>query len=146
MEGECDTRCRSSRTTSKLIAEIEELEHKSRRQDVLVDDELIYAFYDQLVPAGIFNGARFEKLVPRGVGASSRSCCILTRDELMRHEAAGITTASFPKTMTAGRRRVRADLPARAGRRADGVTRDGAAVRAEPGQRASAATGWCPAC
>jgi ATP-dependent helicase HrpA len=37
---------------------VEELEHKSRRQDVLVDDELIYAFYDQQVPPDVCSGAQ----------------------------------------------------------------------------------------
>ena len=37
----------------KLLTQVEELEHKSRRQDVLVDDELIYAFYDQQLPAEV---------------------------------------------------------------------------------------------
>ena len=45
--------CRSWRANRKLIAQVEELEHKSRRQDVLVDDELIYAFYDQQLPADV---------------------------------------------------------------------------------------------
>ncbi|OXH81515.1 hypothetical protein CA830_40430, partial [Burkholderia multivorans] len=45
----------------KLLADIEQLEHKSRRQDVLVDDELIYAFYDHAIPAGIHTGAAFER-------------------------------------------------------------------------------------
>src|SRR5690606_23686599 len=39
----------------RAIAKVEALEHKSRRQDVLVDDELIYAFYDSQIPAGISN-------------------------------------------------------------------------------------------
>ncbi|HRE16243.1 MAG TPA: DUF3418 domain-containing protein, partial [Rhodocyclaceae bacterium] len=43
----------------KLIREIENLEHKQRRQDVLVDDELIAAFYDHVIPEGIHNGATF---------------------------------------------------------------------------------------
>ena len=45
----------------KLVAQVEELEHKSRRQDVLVDDELIYAFYDQQLPADVCSGASFER-------------------------------------------------------------------------------------
>src|SRR2546422_1179456 len=38
-----------------------QLEHKSRRPDVLVDDELICAFYESLVPEGIHNGADFDR-------------------------------------------------------------------------------------
>jgi ATP-dependent helicase HrpA len=40
---------------------VAELEHKSRRQDVLVDDELIYAFYDQQIPADVCSGASLER-------------------------------------------------------------------------------------
>ena len=47
-----DDAARSSRTTARSIAEIAELEHKARRQDVLVDDETIAAFYAERVPAG----------------------------------------------------------------------------------------------
>ncbi len=97
-----DASCRSSRTTSKLIAQVEELEHKSRRQDVLVDDELIYAFYDQQVPADVISGARFERWYRDEVRRQQPKLLMLTRDELMRHEAAGITTASFPKTIRLG--------------------------------------------
>ena len=85
----------------KLIAQVEELEHKSRRQDVLVDDELIYAFYDQQLPADVRSGAASSAGTATRSSAS-RGCCMLTREELMRHEAAGITTAAFPKTMRLG--------------------------------------------
>jgi ATP-dependent helicase HrpA len=45
---------------AKLKKEIETLEHKARRPDVLVDDELIYAFYDSKIPAGIITLAAFD--------------------------------------------------------------------------------------
>jgi ATP-dependent helicase HrpA len=85
----------------KLIAQVEELEHKSRRQDVLVDDELIYAFYDQQLPADVCSGYSFENWYREAVKKNPR-LLMLTREELMRHEAAGITTASFPKTIRLG--------------------------------------------
>ena len=45
----------------KLIGQVEQLEHKSRRQDVLVDDELIYAFYDAQVSPEVMSGHSFER-------------------------------------------------------------------------------------
>jgi len=96
---------------------VEDLEHKARRQDVLVDDELIYAFYDQQLPADVCSGYSFdawyreackkpEYLMPmpvRGAAPSGNSkLLLLTREELMRHEAAGITTLSFPKVIRLG--------------------------------------------
>ncbi|WP_297726235.1 ATP-dependent RNA helicase HrpA [Limnohabitans sp. Rim8] len=85
----------------KMIAKVEELEHKSRRQDVLVDDELIYAFYDQQIPADVCSGRLFEDWYRRESAKQPR-LLMLTREELMRHEAAGITTQAFPKQIRLG--------------------------------------------
>ncbi|MBC7727852.1 MAG: DUF3418 domain-containing protein, partial [Microbacteriaceae bacterium] len=79
----------------QLLAQVEELEHKSRRQDVLVDDALIYAFYDQQLPANVHSGASLERWSRDEVKRQPR-LLQLTRDELMRHEAAGITGSAFP--------------------------------------------------
>ena len=85
----------------KLIQQVQDLEHKARRQDVLVDDELIYAFYDQQLPADVCSGYGLERWY-RDEVKRQPLLLKLTRDELMRHEAAGITTASFPKTIRLG--------------------------------------------
>ena len=85
----------------KLIAQVETLEHKSRRQDVLVDEELIYAFYDQQVPQDVTSGRGFEHWY-RSQAKARPELLKLTRDELMRHEAAGITTSAFPRTVRLG--------------------------------------------
>jgi len=98
--GDYDTRAPFFAHNHKLIKEIENLEHKSRRLDVLVDDELIAAFYDKLIPADVVNGAGFEKWHKEATAAEPK-LLFLNRDELMRHEAAGVTTDLFPKTMMA---------------------------------------------
>jgi ATP-dependent helicase HrpA len=85
----------------KLVKEVEGLEHKARRQDVLVDDELIYAFYDAQLPPDAASGAAFEHWYKEQSRAQPR-LLYLTRDELMRHQAAGITTQSFPPTVRLG--------------------------------------------
>ncbi|AUL47645.1 ATP-dependent RNA helicase HrpA [Bordetella trematum] len=94
--GEIDTRLAFVAHNRKLIAGIEKLEHQTRRPDILVDDELIYAFYDRQIPAGISQTASLEKWV-HGLDKEAASRLLLTRDELMRHEAAGVTTEVFPK-------------------------------------------------
>ncbi len=95
VEGEFDTRAAFFAHNQKLIAEIEALEHKARRPDVLVDDELIYAFYDSRIPAHIHNGATFEAWRKEAERADAK-LLYLKKDDLMRHEAAGITTDQFP--------------------------------------------------
>jgi ATP-dependent helicase HrpA len=97
--GDYDTRAPFFAHNHKLVKEIENLEHKSRRLDVLVDDHLIAAFYDKLVPADVVNGAGFEKW-HKDVTRDNPKLLFLNREELMRHEAAGVTTELFPKTLT----------------------------------------------
>ncbi len=79
----------------KLIADIERLEHKTRRPDVLVDEELIHAFYDALLPAEIRDVRAFEAW-RRDAEAKQPKLLFLEREQLMRHEAAGVTTDRFP--------------------------------------------------
>lgn len=105
VEGEFDTKLAFFAHNRKLLADIEQLEHKSRRQDVLVDDELIYAFYDQAIPEGIHTGAAFERwyrdeVKKGGQPEDKLRLLYLSRDDLMRHEAAGVTTELFPKRAT----------------------------------------------
>jgi ATP-dependent helicase HrpA len=97
--GEFDTRAPFFAHNQKLIREIENLEHKSRRLDVLVDEELIAAFYDKLLPQEVHNGSAFEKW-HKDAAAQTPKLLYLNRDDLMRHEAAGVTTDLFPKLMT----------------------------------------------
>jgi ATP-dependent helicase HrpA len=96
--GDYDTRAPFFAHNHKLVKEIENLEHKSRRLDVLVDDHLIAAFYDKLIPADVVNGAGFEKW-HKDVTRDNPKLLFLNREELMRHEAAGVTTELFPKTL-----------------------------------------------
>jgi len=84
---------------AKLMKEIEALEHKSRRPDVLVDDELIYAFYDDKVPEGIITLAAFDHWRREAETTNPKLLC-LEKEQLMRHEAAGITTDAFPPALT----------------------------------------------
>ncbi|HRF71161.1 MAG TPA: ATP-dependent RNA helicase HrpA [Accumulibacter sp.] len=85
----------------QLILEIETLEHKSRRPDVLVDDELIFTFYDQIIPDGIYSGASFDKWRSEAERGHPRLLHLL-REDLMRHEAAGITSEAFPHQLQLG--------------------------------------------
>ena len=85
----------------KLINQVEQLEHKSRRQDVLVDEHLIYAFYDAQIPPEVMSGPSFERWYKHD-SRENPKLLYLSREELMRHEAAGITSAAFPKVIRLG--------------------------------------------
>ncbi|MDR2837385.1 MAG: ATP-dependent RNA helicase HrpA [Azonexus sp.] len=85
----------------KQIRDIEKIEHKQRRQDVLVDDELIFAFYDRLIPEGIHNGATFDHW-RKDAERENPHALFLAKDDLMRHSAAGVTTDAFPHHLKVG--------------------------------------------
>ncbi|BBO19884.1 MAG: ATP-dependent helicase [Rhodocyclaceae bacterium] len=82
----------------KLVRDIEQLEHKTRRQDVLVDEELIFAFYDAQIPAEAVDVASFERWRKDAEKAEPK-LLYLTREQLMRHDAAGVTSERFPPQM-----------------------------------------------
>jgi len=85
----------------KQIRDIEKIEHKQRRQDVLVDDELIFAFYDSIIAEGIHNGATFDHW-RREAEQDNPQLLFLDKDDLMRHSAAGVTTVAFPHHLRVG--------------------------------------------
>nr|WP_041389684.1 DUF3418 domain-containing protein [Polaromonas sp. JS666] len=99
--GNWDTKLTFLAANLRLVQQVQDLEHKARRQDVLVDEELIYAFYDQQLPADVCSGASCESWYKDEVKKQPK-LLLLTREELMRHEAAGITTQAFPKTLRLG--------------------------------------------
>ena len=90
------TRGRFVEHNRRLIAEVAELEHKARRQDVLVDEEAIAAFYAERVPAGIHSLAAFERWREEAERADP-ALLHLTREFLMRHAAAQVTPELFPE-------------------------------------------------
>ncbi len=82
-----------------LVAEVAALEHKARRQDVLVDDAVIANFYAERLPEGIHSLASFERWREAAERADLRTLYV-TREVLMRHAAAHVTEALFPESIT----------------------------------------------
>ena len=121
VEGDFDTRAPFFAHNRRLVAEIERLEHKSRRPDILVDDELIHAFYDERIPKEINSSQAFERWRRQAEAARPR-LLHLAREDLMRHEAAGITTQNFPPTLELGPNRYALEYHFEPGSARDGVT------------------------
>jgi len=119
--GEYATRAPFFDHNQRLVKEVQELEHKARRRDVLVDEQAIFGFYDALVPPDIYNGAAFEKW-RREAETKNPRLLYLTRDYLMRHAASDITEAQFPETLTAAGTGFRLQYRFDPGHALDGVT------------------------
>jgi ATP-dependent helicase HrpA len=104
----------------RLIQEIEALEHRSRRPDVLVDDELLFAFYDSRIPQSVCS--REQLLIWLKKDPEEDSQLRLAKADLMRHEAAGITVDRYPKKMLVGGTELSLTYHFEPGSPKDGVT------------------------
>jgi ATP-dependent helicase HrpA len=121
VEGALETRAPFLAHNRRLVAEIERLEHKARRPDILVDEALIHAFYDARVPENIHSAADFERW--RVQAERERPKLLqLSRGDLMRHEAAGVTTQNFPPALELGPNRFALEYHFEPGSARDGVT------------------------
>jgi ATP-dependent helicase HrpA len=121
VEGDFETRAPFFAHNRRLVVEIERLEHKSRRPDILVDPELIHAFYDERIPREV-NSAKGLEHWRRQAEAAQPRLLHLARADLMRHEAAGITTENFPPALQLGPNRYLLEYHFEPGSARDGVT------------------------
>jgi ATP-dependent helicase HrpA len=108
---------------NRLIREVEQLEHKARRQDVLVDDEVLFRFYAERIPEDIVDAAGFEAWRKTAEQAEPKLLW-LTRDYLMQHAAENITEEQFPEWMELGENRLRLKYRFEPNHPLDGVTVD----------------------
>jgi len=105
----------------RLVAEIERLEHKSRRPDVLVDEALIEAFYDSKIPQDVCDVAGLESWRKKAEKTEPK-LLHLSREQLMRHEAEGVTTDRFPPTLEVLGQKLKLTYLHQPGEADDGVT------------------------
>ena len=96
--GEVDTQGKFLRHNLRLIADIEDMEAKARRQDVLIDDDDLAALYDAIIPADVVNMAGFERW-RREHEKAVPDALAFTHTQLMRRSASDITFDLFPKLL-----------------------------------------------
>ena len=95
-----------------LVADVQELEHKARRQDVLVDEETIGDFYAERVPPEVHSLATFERWREDAERRDPR-LLFVTREYLMRHGAAAVTAELFPRPSRSAMSRCRSSTASR---------------------------------
>ncbi len=105
--GENELQAAFIKHNARLIKDIAALEHKSRKQDVLVDEEAVYAFYNQKIPLSFESHTREIPIVDlksfeawrKEAEKTEPKCLFMQRDDLMQHAADNITEAQFPEHM-----------------------------------------------
>ncbi|MGH8501939.1 MAG: ATP-dependent RNA helicase HrpA [Gammaproteobacteria bacterium] len=120
VEGRYQTRAGFFRHNRKLIDEIEKLEARARRRDMLIHHDDLYRFYSERIPPEIHTGAAFEQWLK----ADDRHarCLYLTRSQLTRHAAEQVSARDFPPHMEVGGTRLPLSYRFEPGHDEDGAT------------------------
>ena len=122
VEGELHTRGKFLAINRKQVELIESLEAKSRRRDILADDETLYRFYDERIPDGIYSAPTFEKW-RKGAERENPSLLYLTEETLMQHDAEAVRDSEqFPDHLTIGPARLPLSYHFEPESESDGVT------------------------
>lgn len=106
---------------TRLIREIEAMEHKARRPDFLVDEDLLYQFYESQIPADISNGASFECWY-RDQSKEQTKLLFLSKDDILKRDVTGITHDAYPKKLMLRGLELKLDYHFEPGSPKDGVT------------------------
>ena len=94
VQGDFECRAKFFLHNQRLLEELEALEAKSRRRDIIVDENVLYDFYEQQLPDEINNGAALDKWLRNNPG--KEKALFLTTDDLMRHDATLVSDTMFP--------------------------------------------------
>ncbi len=104
-----------------LLTEVEELEHKQRRRDLVIDEHQLYAFYDARIPEGIYNGPLFERWRKEQERTHPR-LLFMTREDLMNEGAVAASAEQFPTHLELQGLRLQLEYRFEPGHEEDGVT------------------------
>jgi len=104
-----------------LIADIEQQEAKTRRRDLLLDEQDLFRFYDERVPPGISNGPRFEKW-RKQVERDNPRALFVSRETLLNPDANTAVPDQFPDFLELDGLRLPLSYRFMPGEEDDGVT------------------------
>ncbi|MET7361911.1 ATP-dependent RNA helicase HrpA [Streptomyces sp. NPDC005562] len=121
VEGDWRTHHKFFAANRRLLTEVEELEHRARRRDILVDDETLFDFYDQRVPADVVSGAHFDSWWKKRQ-REEPELLDFERSMLINEKAQGVSKADYPDTWRQGQLTFRVTYQFEPGADADGVT------------------------
>lgn len=121
VEGDWQTRHAFFSANLKLRAEVEELEHKSRRRDILVDDETLFSFYDRRIPSDVVSGRHFDRWWKQ-TARQQPELLNFEKEMLIKQGANQISALDYPNFWHQGNLKLRLTYQFEPGTDADGVT------------------------
>ena len=121
VRGELNTRSGFLENNQKVREEIEELEHKRRKHDVMADESVLFEFFDARIPDDVCDSISFEKWLKQ-LGESGRQQLYISHDILMQEHAGEAAAELYPDSIEVGVQRLPLSYQFRPGDTADGVT------------------------
>ncbi|WP_127357895.1 ATP-dependent RNA helicase HrpA [Actinacidiphila soli] len=121
VEGDWRTHHQFFHDNRKLLAEVEDLEHRARRRDILVDDETLFDFYDRLIPEHVVSGAHFDSWW-KHKRHEEPELLNFEHSMLINESAEAVTKDDYPDSWRQGALKFRVTYQFEPGSDADGVT------------------------
>ncbi|AKA04690.1 RNA helicase [Streptomyces noursei ZPM] len=121
VEGDWRTHHQFFHDNRKLLGEVEELEHRARRRDILVDDETLFDFYDQRIPADVVSGAHFDAWWKKK-HREEPELLNFEHSMLINESAEAVTKDDYPDSWRQGKLKFKVTYQFEPGADADGVT------------------------
>ncbi|MFH9295322.1 ATP-dependent RNA helicase HrpA [Streptomyces sp. NPDC017520] len=121
VEGDWRTHHQFFHDNRKLLGEVEELEHRARRRDILVDDETLFDFYDQRIPEHVVSGAHFDSWW-KNKKREEPDALDFERSMLINEKAGAVTKDDYPDSWRQGKLKFKVTYQFEPGADADGVT------------------------
>nr|WP_232818241.1 ATP-dependent RNA helicase HrpA [Zobellella maritima] len=121
VEGELHTRHTFFHHNRALLEQAETLEHKSRRRDLVIDDETLFRFYDERLPADLVSIRHFDKWW-KTAGKANPELLHFTEEMLLNERAGAVTTRDYPDAWQHDGLNLPLDYQFEPGKEEDGVT------------------------
>ena len=121
VEGEWTTHHAFFHENRRLLAEAEGLEARARRRDLVVDDDVLFDFYDERVPADVVSAQHFDTWWKTAKRAQP-DLLTFTPDLLLSDDAAPVSAADFPAVWPQGDLELPLTYQFEPGTETDGVT------------------------
>jgi ATP-dependent helicase HrpA len=121
VEGDWRTRHRFFHTNRELLEDVEELEQRTRRRGLVVDDETLFSFYDARIPADVVSGRHFDAWWKKE-RHQAPDLLTFTPDLVVTDEGQQVSEQDYPTTWRAGDTDLAVTYQFEPGAAADGVT------------------------
>ncbi|MHA6557568.1 ATP-dependent RNA helicase HrpA [Pseudomonas alliivorans] len=101
VRGDIQSRAKCLSANTLLLEQLDELEAKARRRDILADEDTLYAFYEARIPAEIHQTATFDSWY-KTESQKNPQLLIMREEDVLAREASEVTAAQYPDTLRLG--------------------------------------------